>query len=246
MQFNSDYTNEDSLMKVIITGGTKGIGRAIVEAFAKIGADLAVCARTQADLDQLQAHFATAHPNVQLLCKATDMRDKVSVLAFAEYVRSNWEVLDVLVNNAGVFLPGEVTKEADGLLEQMIETNLYSAYHLTRALLPLMHAHQKGHIFNICSIASLIAYPNGGSYSISKFALLGFTKVLREELKTQNIRVTAILPGATWSASWAGVDLPESRLMQARDIASAVLNAYQMGPSAVVEEIVVRPQLGDL
>ena len=151
-----------------------------------------------------------------------------------------------LVNNAGVFLPGLISEEDDGLLEQQIETNLNRAYYLTRALLPLMLPQQRGDIFNMCSIASKIAYPNGGSYSISKFALLGFSKVLREELKDKGIRVSAILPGATWSNSWAGVDLPEERLMQANAIAIAVWSAYQMSPSAVVEEIVLRPQLGDL
>ena len=233
-------------MKVIITGATKGIGRAIATAFAEKGADLAINARTESDLENMKADFEKAYPSINILAKATDMRDKASVLAFADYVKSQWGTIDVLVNNAGVFIPGELAKEEEGMLEQMIETNLYSAYYLTRALLPLMHAHKKGHIFNICSIASLIAYPNGGSYSISKFALLGFSKVLREELKEKSIKVTAILPGATWSNSWAGVDLPESRLMQAEDIAKAVLGAFEMGPSAVVEEVVVRPLLGDL
>jgi len=109
-----------------------------------------------------------------------------------------------------------------------------------------MISHGTGHIFNMCSIASITAYPNGGSYSISKFALLGFSKVLREELKDKNIKVTSIMPGATWSASWAGVDLPESRLMQATDIAKIVWSALEMSPSAVIEDIVIRPQLGDL
>jgi len=128
----------------------------------------------------------------------------------------------------------------------MIETNLYSAYHLSRAIVPNMITNGHGHIFNMCSIASKIAYPNGGSYSISKFALLGFSKVLREELKTQNIKVTSIMPGATWSASWEGVELPESRLMQAEDIAKVVWTALEMSPSAVIEDITLRPQLGDL
>lgn len=104
----------------------------------------------------------------------------------------------------------------------------------------------KGHIFNMCSIASLHAYPDGGSYSISKFALLGFSKNLREELKDKGIKVTSIMPGATWSASWAGADFPEDRLMQAADIANAVWSAWSMSPAAVVEDIVIRPQLGDL
>ena len=128
----------------------------------------------------------------------------------------------------------------------MMETNLYSAYHLTRKIMPSLLNSDQAHIFNMCSIASKIAYPNGGSYSISKFALLGFSKVLREELKEQGVKVTAVLPGATWSASWEGADFPEDRLMQAQDIADAVFGALRLGPAAVVEEIVIRPQLGDL
>ncbi|MFT5385107.1 MAG: short-subunit dehydrogenase, partial [Saprospiraceae bacterium] len=141
---------------------------------------------------------------------------------------------------------GEIHNEEDGKLESMIETNLYSAYYLTRALLPQMLPYKKGHIFNMCSVASILAYPNGGSYSISKFALLGFSKVLREEMKDKGIKVTSILPGVTWSNAWAGVDLPTERLIQADDIAIAVMSASKMSPAAVVEEIIIRPQLGDL
>jgi hypothetical protein len=232
-------------MKIIITGATKGIGRAIAEKFASEGFDLAVCARSEADLTIFKKEFEAKY-GVEVLAKATDMRQKAEVLAFADFVRKHWGGADCLVNNAGVFVPGEISAEPDGQIESQIETNLYSAYHFTRAMLPAMLAKGSGHIFNMCSIASQIAYPNGGSYSISKFALLGFSKVLREELKTKGIKVTAILPGATWSDSWAGVELPESRLMQASDIALAVWGAWQMSPAAVVEEIVVRPQLGDL
>lgn len=232
-------------MKIITTGATKGIGRAIAEKFASEGFDVAVCARSEADLASFKKDFEEKY-GVEVLTKTTDMRQKAEVLAFADFVKQHWGEVDCLVNNAGVFLPGEISAEPEGQLEMQIETNLYSAYHFTRAMLPCMLAKGSGHIFNMCSIASQIAYPNGGSYSISKFALLGFSKVLREELKTKGIKVTAILPGATWSDSWAGVTLPESRLMQANDIAIAVWSAWQMSPAAVVEEIVVRPQLGDL
>ena len=232
-------------MKIIITGATKGIGRAIAEKFASEGFDVAVCSRSEADLVVFKKEFEEKY-GVKVLVKAADMRQKADVLAFANFVKQQWGEVDCLVNNAGVFLPGSVQDESEGALEKMIETNLYSAYHFTRAMLPTMLAKGSGHIFNMCSIASQIAYPNGGSYSISKFALLGFSKVLREELKTKGIKVTAILPGATWSDSWAGVTLPESRLMQASDIALAVWGACKMSPAAVVEEIVIRPQLGDL
>ncbi|MNL41342.1 Sepiapterin reductase [compost metagenome] len=127
-----------------------------------------------------------------------------------------------------------------------METNLYSAYHLTRGLLLGMMELKKGHIFTICSTASIIAYPNGGSYCISKFALYGMTKVLREEMKPYNVRVTAILPGATYTDSWKGTDLPEERFMDSRDVAESIWSVYALSSRAVVEEILIRPQLGDL
>lgn len=232
--------------RIIITGATKGIGRAIAEKFAGEGFDAIVCARNNDDLKAMKAEFKNNFPKGKLHIKKADLSKKKQVLAFAEFVKKTWDSFDILVNNAGVFLPGEITKEEDGTLESQIETNLYSAYHLTRAVLPLMLPQKSGHIFNMCSIASFMAYPNGGSYSISKFALLGFSKVLREELKTKGIRVTSIMPGATWSASWAGVDLPESRLAKAEDIAEVIWGAYSLSPSAVMEDVIVRPQLGDL
>ncbi|MFN4256627.1 MAG: SDR family oxidoreductase [Saprospiraceae bacterium] len=231
---------------VIVTGGTKGLGRAIAEIFAKNGFDVCVCARTQGDLDAMRADWSRQFPDVQLLTQAADLSKKPDVLHFADFIRNHWSRVDVLVNNAGLFLPGNVADEASGTLETLMETNLYSAYHLTRALLPTMLARRSGHIFNMCSVASMMAYPNGGSYSISKFALLGFTKVLREEMKPHGIRVTALLPGAAWSDSWSGVDLPENRLMQASDVAKMVWAAYSLSDSAVLEEVILRPQLGDL
>ncbi|MCC7504296.1 MAG: SDR family oxidoreductase [Saprospiraceae bacterium] len=231
---------------VVVTGGTKGLGRAIAEIFAQNGFEVCVCARTQADLDEMQHDWAQLFPGRRLLTYAADVSKKADVFEFAGHVREQWPRLDVLVNNAGIFLPGAISEEREGTLETLLETNLYSAYHLTRALLPLMLPQKSGHIFNMCSIASIIAYPDGGSYSISKFALLGFSKVLREELKPRGIKVTALLPGATWSDSWRGADYPENRLMKAEDIAKTLWAAYTLSDSAVVEEVLIRPQLGDL
>ena len=152
------------------------------------------------------------------------------------------------MNNAGAFVPGRLQDEpADGSqLRQMLAVNLLSAYDVTLPLLPGLIAQQRGHIFNICSTASITAYPNGGSYGIAKHALLGMTRNLREELKPAGVRVTAVLPGPTLTASWDGVDLPRERFVQAEDVAEAVFAAYSMSPHAVVEELLIRPQLGDL
>ena len=233
-------------MNAIITGATKGIGKAIAFAFCKEGFNLALCSRTQEDLEALKEELLAINPSVKIAICVVDVSHKEAVIEFGEFVKSTFSTIDILVNNAGVFLPGEITKEADGNLEMMIETNLYSAYHLSRTIVPVMRQQQSGHIFNMCSIASIIAYPNGGSYSISKFAMLGMSKVLREELKSDNIRVTSVMPGATWSNSWAGFDGPEERLMRPEDIADIILSTYKLSKQSVIEEIVIRPQLGDL
>lgn len=231
---------------VVITGASKGIGKALAQRFAAEGFSLALCARTESDLKNLQDQLSSSYPEVAIYIQPADVSEKEEVLAFAQMIKETDIPIEVLINNAGVFLPGQIHEEPEGALEQQIETNLYSAYHLTRALLPPMINAQRGHIFNICSTASITAYTNGGSYCISKFAMLGMSKVLREEMKPYNIRVTSVLPGATLTNSWAGSDLPESRFMPPEDVAEVVLNAYRLSARTVVEEILLRPQLGDI
>ncbi|MEK6783194.1 MAG: SDR family oxidoreductase [Bacteroidota bacterium] len=229
---------------IVVTGGTKGIGRAILEKFASEGFDLITCARKKDELDTLKLHFEKL--GVKAFAEVADMADRNQVKKFTEFVKSLNRPVDVLVNNAGFFVPGLVTEEPEGTLESMINSNLYSAYYTTRGLVGLIKSGTAGHIFNMCSIASIKAYPNGGSYAISKFALLGFSKVLREELKQIGIRVTAILPGATFTSSWEGVTLPEDRFMKVEDVADTVYASYALSGRSVVEEIIIRPQLGDL
>jgi short-subunit dehydrogenase len=229
---------------IVVTGGTKGIGRAILEKFGQHGFDVVTCARKGAELDSLKKQFEASGSKAYV--QVADMSDVKQVKNFTEYVNSINRPVDVLVNNAGFFVPGSVIDEPDGVLESMINSNVYSAYYTTRGIVGRMKTRKAGHIFNMCSIASIKAYPNGGSYAISKFALLGFSKVLREELKEHGIRVTAILPGATRTASWDGVDLPDERFMKVEDIADAVYAAYALSGRSVVEEMVIRPQLGDI
>lgn len=235
-------------MNIIITGSSRGLGKAIAEAFAedKQGHTLVVAARNQPLLESFARELQGRFPRTRILHYTADLGIKEEAQAFGNWILQHVAKVDVLVNNAGTFVPGNISDEPDDALEQMMAVNLYSAYHLTRALLPAMKEVRSGHIFNMCSIASLKAYPNGGAYSISKFALLGFSKNLREELKEYNIKVTAVMPGAVYTDSWAGSGVSESRIMEARDIALLVYNAAHLSPQATVEEIVVRPQLGDL
>ena len=229
----------------VITGGTKGIGRAVVEKFAAGGFDIITCSRKQADLEVLRKTLPAKY-SIGVEVFAADLSVQSQAQRFTSFVLQQNRPVDVLVNNSGVFIPGQVTEELDGALQSLVEANLYSAYHTTRGLVAGMKKERSGHIFNMCSIASIKAYPNGGSYSISKFALLGFTKVLREELKEFGIRVTAVLPGATRTSSWDAVKLPEERFIKPEDIADAIFDAHALSPRSVVEEIVIRPQLGDI
>lgn len=231
---------------IVVTGGTKGIGRAILEKFAGEGFDVVTCSRNNHDLEALSKTFKVAFPDIHCITFKADMSEKHQVKAFTDFVAGLARPVEVLVNNAGYFLPGEISTEPEGTLESMINANLYSAYYATRGLVSFMKKNKHGHIFNICSIASIKAYPDGGSYAISKFALLGFSKCLREELKSYNIRVTAIMPGATKTRSWDGADLPDERFMCSEDVADTVYAAYALSCRSVIEEIIIRPQLGDI
>tara|TARA_B110000208_G_scaffold113993_1_gene140239 strand:+ start:169 stop:897 length:729 start_codon:yes stop_codon:yes gene_type:complete len=232
---------------VVVTGATKGIGRAIAERFSRGGHPVAMCARSSADLIALRAEMLDASDGAaEVHCMRCDVSEKDDVLAFGEWVTSLEENVEVLVNNAGVFLPGPLLAEDDGALDLLMRTNVYSAYHLTRALAPAMIERRRGHIFNMCSVASIMPYTSGSSYCVSKFALLGMSKVLREELKEHRVRVTSVLPGATLTATWDGVDLPEERFARSEDVAEAVWGAHELSERTVVEELVIRPMEGDI
>ncbi len=225
---------------VLVTGASRGIGRAIVERFVREGATVIACARGQEGLEALRAGL----PQVET--HACDMRDDAAVDALAREVLARHGGVDLLVNNAGAFRPGGIAGEDDGALLEMLQANLFGAYRLTRRLLPRMIERRCGMVLNVCSTASIAAYPNGGSYSIAKHALYGFSRNLREEMKPHGVRVVALLPGATLTASWDGVPLPPERMMPAEDVAEMAWAAWSLSPRTVVEDILMRPQRGDI
>ncbi|GAB1448540.1 SDR family oxidoreductase [Bacteroidota bacterium] len=231
---------------VLVTGCTKGIGRALVDIFASHGYHVAGCARNKEDLTNLFVELSTRYPKQRFFFESCDAADAELLKIFGQDVLREFGSLDVLINNAGVFMPGSIAEEAPGAFEKQFQTNVGSAYHLSRTLLPAMKKAKSGIIINICSTAGITAYPNGGSYCISKFAMRGMSKVLREELKPDGIRVSTIIPGATLTNSWSGTDLPESRFMPVEDVAHMVYSICELSPRTVVEEIILRPQEGDI
>jgi len=231
---------------LVITGGSKGIGRSIILKFAKMNFDIITCSRNLDDLSKLKTDVKNESKTVSVNFIQSDLSKKKECQNFIDYVKSFKRNLDLLINNVGIFSPGKIYNEEEGILKKMIDTNLYSNYHISRGLLPTMLSRKKGHIFNICSIASKIAYSNGGSYCISKFALYGMSLCLREELKDKGIRVTSVLPGATLTSSWDGSEFDKNRFVQPDDIAESIFSIYNMSSGTNVEEIIIRPQLGDI
>jgi len=235
-------------MNIVITGASKGIGKAVTERFAddRQGHTFFLCSRNNQTLKDLEKDLQGRFPRTNIYTRACDLSIRDEIRKFGEWILQHAERVDILVNNAGVFSPGNIHDEEDGLLERTMEVNLYAAYRLTRLLLPAMIRQKSGHIFNISSIASLKAYPGGGAYSISKFALDGFSENLRHEMMPFGIKVTSVHPGATYTDSWKSSGISADRFMKVDDIAKMIYAAAQLSPQACVEDIIIRPQLGDL
>lgn len=234
------------MKNIIVTGGTRGIGRAIVARFLNDGFRVFTCGSSEESVRILLSEFPGFTNTGHLIASKVDVSEKEQIFDWVKNIERISPSLEVLVNNAGIFFPGNIESEEEGVFEKTMAINLASAYHCSRMVLPLLHKAEMAHIFNMCSTASIIGYPNGGSYCISKFGLLGMNKVLREELKPTKIRVTAILPGATFTDSWSASGLPSERFMKPEDVAEAVFSAWSMSPFCDVEEILLRPQAGDI
>ena len=244
-RFAHEYKNENNMMNIVITGGSKGMGKAMAEKFAAAKNNIFICSRNEKELAATTNEINKKYSGSAQYFSA-DLSRKNEVLKFADWLLKKKIQIDILINNAGQFVPGNVYNEPEGNLEKMMKINLFSAYHLTRALLPQMIKNKSGHIFNISSIAALKAYHNGGSYSISKYALMGFSKNLREEMKPFHIKVTTVYSGAVYTSSWEGADILPQRIMEVDDIANMIYAASLLSPQACVEDIVIRPLLGDL
>ena len=226
---------------VLVTGGSKGIGLAIVRKFLSEGFSVISVSRSIGGLEVLEKEFSGS-----LHVFRADFSDRKAIEEFVETVRSRFSSIDILVNNAGVFMPGQIHTETEGAFELQMALNIAAPYHLTRGVLPLMMPQGGGYVFNICSTASIVPYVNGGSYCISKHALLGFSKVLRQELMPYEIAVSAILPGATLTDSWGGTEFPEERFMRTENIAECLWFAWLNRQNCVMEEILLRPLKGDI
>ena len=230
---------------VVVTGASRGIGFAVAQRFAAEGHNLVIISRNPDHLQTAKSQLEVAGAE-SVLAIAADLSDRNDITHGITQIQAAFSEIHVLVNNAGLFLGGTMMEEPAGQFASLININVISAYEMTRGLWSMMKNVPRAHVFNMCSIASITAYAAGGSYSVAKFALLGFSKSLRLEGMPHGIRVTALLPGATLTDSWAGVDLPPSRFMDPKEVAETLYTAFAINETTVMEEVLLRPILGDI
>lgn len=228
----------------LITGASKGMGKTIALALAVEGYDLAICSRNIETLQELESEIQKKNPSVKVYLKICDFSLSKEVEKLAEWVEDNFPTLDVLVNNVGIYERVSLLNEGPNVLGDHMQVNLYAPHYLSNYFGRIMRDAKKGHIFNITSIASREPVTAAGSYTITKFALSGLTKVLREELRESGVKVTEIIPGSTLTSSWDGTEIPPEQFVQPEDIAKVVLSCLSLSPGANIEEVVIKTLKG--
>jgi len=231
---------------VLLTGASQGIGAAIARAFAREipGLRLALVARSTAKLRAVAAECIRFGAEAEAF--TADVSDEGAVEALRLAVEQRFRRVDVLINNAGAFVPSAFLETTVAAFDASIAANLRSQFLVARAFVPGMVERKRGDVFNMSSIAGLQAYPSSTAYCAAKFGVTGLTKVMRAELRPLGVRVCAVYPGATVSPSWAGSGVAPGRMMPAEDVAQAFVDIYRLSRRTVVEEIVLRPQAGDI
>jgi len=231
---------------VLVTGASRGIGRALVRAFAARGASVLACARSEQGL----AETADGAGPGRVLTQVVDVRSAGEVEAAVERAVGEFGRLDVAVANAGLFRTSPLLETTSQMWEEVITTNLGGAFHLCRAAARHMSARDGGGILvQISSVAGRVGFPGSAAYCASKFGMGGLTEAIREELRPHGVQVVLAMPGEVDTAAWdeCGLDLDalgldRARMMRPEDVAETIVQAVCLAPSAVPEEIVLRPR----
>jgi NADP-dependent 3-hydroxy acid dehydrogenase YdfG len=225
-----------------VTGGSSGIGKATVEELIANEYYVAASSRRVSALDELKNKF-----NDQLLIAPMDVSKSNEVIAAYQSIESQFKV-NCLINNAGITSFSEASKNSFAESDEIINTNLLGAIYAIQAVLPGMIERNEGTIINILSVAAIKVFENSSVYAASKAGLLAYSKVLREELRDNNIRVINILPGATKTPIWPNDALEKfsGRMMNPADIAKLIVDILNIKGNMVPEEVVLRPTKGDL
>ncbi len=234
------------MKNAIITGATKGMGRAIAIAFAKENVNIAVCARGADDLAAFKTELQETNPAIKVITVVADGSDRDQLLNFAETAQRELGAINIIVNNLGMYSPSSILDDEKNLFLKVVNTNLMPAYELYRFFGKSMVSVGEGHIFNICSIAALNPIPEAGIYSVTKAALLSLNNVMRLEMEQYGVKVTAVIPGSTLTDSWKGIAVDKNKMVLPEDVASAIINIYKMSAGANVDQIIIKPVYGQV
>jgi 3-oxoacyl-[acyl-carrier protein] reductase len=225
----------------LITGGSRGIGRAIAQSLGRLGAKLSLCARHADKLESAAAELRGEGVSVSVIVTAADVTNSSDIGRLVQKTEQSLGAIDVLVNNAGIGYFGPFQGAADADWDAVLDTNLKAVFLLSKAVAPGMIERRTGHIINVASLAGKNAFASGGIYCASKWGLLGLTECMAEDLRQYGIRVSAICPGtvATDFSPHAGKDA--RKMLQPEDIAHAVETIVTQSPQSFISEILLRP-----
>ena len=225
----------------VVTGSTKGIGRAIAEALARAGANVCVSARHEDEVERAVAELSDAGGGL-VAGAVCDVRDEEAVEALFAHAVAEFGGVDVLVNNAGIGLFGRVDEMPSADFRAVIETNLFGVFYCCRAAIPVMKERGGGYIINISSLAGANPHPQMAAYNASKFALNGFSEALMQEVRHDGIKVSYVMPGSV--NTYFGDDTPDESQawqLQPADIARVVLDLLRHDERSLPSRVEIRP-----
>ncbi len=229
---------------VWVTGASRGIGKAMAQKLADAGFAVALTARNATALHQLSDSIQ--QQGGKALALPGDVSQPKVPLQIAEKILKSWQRIDALINNAGIGIFKSILSTNVQEWDESLAANTRSAFLCSKAVLPHMIEKRAGKIINVISVAGQQPYPNCGAYCASKYAMLGFTDVLRNETRQYGIQVTAFMPGATDTEIWGNADLPRERMMTTEQVATQAVHLCQSEANVMIEQVVMRPQGGDL
>lgn len=234
--------------RALITGASRGIGKATALAFAQAGFDVALVSRSLGDLKPVVAELESF--GITAKAYAVDLAALEGIQANLAHIVEDFGVLDVLVNNAGMGYTGSLATMPLSHWQQVMDLNLTSVFGCIQAVLPAMRAAGGGTIVNVASVAAKAAFPDWGAYTVSKAGLVALSKVLAVEERPHGIRVVTLLPGAVntpiWDTDTVQADFDRSQMLTPEVVAQTILSTVLLPSQAVIEELTLMPSGGAL
>jgi short-subunit dehydrogenase len=241
--FINKRIKKQNQMNILITGGSRGIGKAIAKELNSNGHNLMLVARNSSNLDKTKGELMESNKNVDSFVCEVGSEEEIDKLV--SYCSERDFQPNVLILSAGIFIEGSLTNSNSKDFYETMNVDLYHIYHTVKKFISILKKQENAKIIIIGSTASLEAYPIGALYGVAKWGLKGYSINLRKELMNDNIGVTLINPGGTLTDLWEGEELAPNRLLEPSDIGKLISTILTLSPQAVVEELIVRPMLGD-